>query len=124
MLRKKPKVDFTAIRAATQTRIASCNYLENEVKRLKEGFRIKCPKDSAHLHRFCDTCSCETLEIMLVCRLGLDGVECLRSALKLIPDSYLEKKAHFVCAIVNEVIVENDKEPLEENECRYQVGLV
>ena len=121
MLRKKPKVDFTAIRTAAQTRIASINSLENEVKRLKEEFRIKCPKDSAHLHRFFDTCSCDTLEIMLVCRLGLDGVECLRSALKLIPDSFLEKKAQFACAIVNEVLVDNDKEALEENECRYQV---
>ena len=55
--------------------------------------------------------------MLLVCRLGLDGVEWLRKAIKLIADSFLEKRPHYVCSIVNEVIV--DKEPLEENECRY-----
>ena len=52
MQRKKPKVDFAAIRAATKTRITAISSLENEVKSLKEVFREKYPKDPDHLHRF------------------------------------------------------------------------
>ena len=36
--------------------------------------------------------------------------------MKLVPSSFLEKRAQFVCAIVNEVSI---KHPLEENEYRY-----
>ena len=120
MSRKKTRLDFGAIRASTQALLASARTLETEVESVKESFRKEWPNDPAQLHRFLEKCSGQTLELMLVSRLGLEGVECLRNAMKLVPESFLDKRAQFVCAIVNKV---SHKHPLQESECMY-VGIV
>ena len=110
MSRKKTRLDFGAIRASTQALLASARTLETEVESVKESFRKEWPNDPAQLHRFLEKCSGQTLELM----------ECLRNAMKLVPESFLDKRAQFVCAIVNKV---SHKHPLQESECMY-VGIV
>ena len=116
MWRKKQRIDFGAVRASTQTLLASARALDKEVQSLIETFRKEWPEDPAQSHRFLEKCSGETLEIMLVSRLGLEGVECFLNAMQLVPEYFLDKRAEFVCAIVNKVA---PKQPLEEHECRY-----
>ena len=93
MSRKKPRLDFTALRASTHALLASARNLEKEVQSVKEAFQKECPTDPVQLHLLLEKCSGETLELMLVFRLGLEGVECLRNAMQLVPESFLEKRA-------------------------------
>ncbi len=47
------------------------------------------------------TCSERSVEIFLVARLGLKGLECLRTATRMVPTNFYGKRAGFVTAIFN-----------------------
>ena len=91
--------------------------IEDEITSLKESVRSKWPKESADYQRFLEKFTPDNFEVVLVCRLGIIGVECLRNAIKLVTESFLEKRTQLVCSIVNLV----SKAQLEENECKYSV---
>ena len=77
----------------------------------RKSFANEWLQDLAQLHRFLEKCSRDTHEVLLACRLGLEGVECLEACAVV-----FREKGTVVCAIVNEV---SNKHPLEENECKY-----
>ena len=62
------------------------------------------------------------LELLLVCRLGLDGVNCFRCALNLVPHQYLDKRFKVVSSITNKVIT-FPKAPITPKECCMLSGL-
>jgi hypothetical protein len=68
MWRKKPRIEFGAVRASTQMLLASARALDKEVQSLVKTFRKEWPEVPAQSHRFFEECSGETLEIMLVSR--------------------------------------------------------
>ena len=113
MSRKKLKLDFSSLQASSVSLQQSSRALENAVDGLNEIIRKECPSSPEELRRFLNKCPQQSLEILLVARLGLEGVECLRNAMRLVPESFLDRRSQYVCAIVNKVA----HKPMEVSEC-------
>ena len=67
--------------------------------------------------RLAEMSSDDTAEVLLVCRLGLEGLDCLRSALQLVPVQYVDKRFDIISRIVNKVLHRNKKLPVTIGEC-------
>ena len=69
------------------------------------------------LGRICGLCDDDSIQLLLVCRLGLDGLDALRSAMQSVPEAFLARKVSFVTDIVNIVLKDNEKQCISEAEC-------
>ena len=115
MSRKRRKLDFAALASTSQSLLDSVDAIKECVVHLKQCIDRAFDMWSSDLGRVLNRCDVETLEFVLVSRLGLEGVDCLRHGLQVVPSSFLSEKNGIVCAIVNTV----SKSTLEANECQH-----
>ena len=100
---KKAKIDFSSLVASSRSVIRSVQVVE------ENAVDFKCTvaglwKDGIEALRVLDKCGEEVLELILVTRLGIQGLECLRSAIQLVPEAFLDDRTTLVRNIVNEVL--------------------
>ena len=76
------------------------------------------------LMRTFSLCDPNTVEMMLVSTLGLEGLDCLRTAMQLVPETYLERRVPIVTNIVNEVLKESGRGQLNEAQCSCFMSLL
>ena len=76
------------------------------------------------LMRTFSLCDQNAVEMMLVSVLGLDGLDSLRTAMHLVPETYLEKRVPIVSNIVNEVLQQNGRDRLNEAQCSCFMSLL
>ena len=102
---KKPKIDFSSL-------IADCEGVRSNAQLLKQraieftAAVSACMANSASgtthaLDRGCTICDDETVQLVLVSRLGLEGVDSLRSAIQAIPETFPSKRTLLVTNVVN-----------------------
>ena len=75
------------------------------------------------LDRICAICDDETVQLVLVSRLGLEGVDSLRSAIQAIPETFASKRTLLVTNVVNLVLRNSSKENISEEECEVFMSL-
>lgn len=115
---KKCKIDFGCMVAGSREVLGDVKNIDDKVREIKEtmmGYR--CKADSESYNRLFNKCSKETLEVLLTCRLGLEGVDCLRASIQLVPEQYLSKRPQVICNIVNKVLEQTNKVPMTFTEC-------
>ena len=61
-----------------------------------------------------ERCDTKTLEFLLVSRLGLEGVDCLRNAIQLVRRGFVDCRVEKICEIVNKIA----PVPLTKEECK------
>ena len=118
--RKKPKLDFGAMVADSQTVNSQARLTQEKHK----AFVAACNVSDHLLSRTFSLCDQETAEMMIVSTLGLEGVDLLRTAMQLVPESYVERRPLLVRDIVNTVLQQNGKVPLNETQCNAMIGLL
>ena len=69
---------------------------------------------SSNLFKLLDKCDVSTVELLLVARLGLEGVDCLRHAIHTVPEGFLTTREKFISDMVNKI----STVPLSQEECR------
>ena len=115
MSRKKRKVDFAALASTSQSLLESVDAIKECIVNLNECIHQAFETWSSDLGRLLNRFDVETLEFVLVSRLGLQGVDCLRHGLQLVPPSFLSARYELVCDMVNNV----SKSTLGTNECQH-----
>ena len=101
MYRKKRKIDFAAEVSASGSLLKSVDAIKKCATDLKVSVDNAFELWGGDLDRLLSRCNAETLELMLVSRLGLEGVDCMRNALQMIPPSFLGARNKLVCDMVN-----------------------
>ena len=125
---KKPKIDFSSL-------VASCEGIRINAQPLKQRSieftaAVKtCLASSSSstthaLDRVCAICDEETVQLVLVSRLGLEGVDSLRFAIQAIPGTFASKRTLLVTNVVNLVLRNRGKESISEAECEVFYVLV
>ena len=120
MSTKKRRMDYSEMASSSKTLITTIHQLQAGIQQVKKVIDESFDQWSLQLGRLLDLCDNSTLEFMLVTRLGLEGIDCLRNLLQLIPPSFLpEPRVEFVYNIINKV---NPAVTIEE--CKVLVKLV
>ena len=70
--------------------------------------------NGSNLFKLLDKCDVSTVELLLVARLGLEGVDCLRHAIHTVPEGFLTIREKFISDMVNKIC----KVPLSQEECQ------
>ena len=118
--RKKPKRDFGAMVASCQTVNSQAEMIQQKCKALASS--CKAVADPLVMRTF-SLCDQDTVEIMLVSMLGLDGLNSLRIAMQLVPEVYFERKVPIVTNIVNKVLEQSGRDRLNEAQCSSFMSL-
>lgn len=116
---KKPRLDFSAMVAGCESVRSNANLLQQKTKEFTTAVRSAATTLSTmdSLSRICSMCDDETVQLVLVSRLGLEGLDSLRSAFQAVPEAFFSKKASFVTKIVNSALQVSNKECITEAEC-------
>ncbi len=119
---KKAKIDFASLVASSRSVLRSAQVLE------EKAVDFKCTvaellKDGIEMHRLLDRCGEEVLELILVTRLGIQGLDWLRSAIQLVPEAFLDDRATVVRSIVNEVLAGSKKDCITTEECQVLIAV-
>ena len=115
--RKKPKLDFGAMVASCQTVNSQAEMIQQKCK----AFALSCKAVADPLvMRTFSLCDQDTVEMMLVSMLGLDGLDSLRTAMQLVSEVYFERK---VPNIVNKVLEQSGRDRLNEAQCSSFMSL-
>ena len=69
-------------------------------------------------------CDQDTVELIVVSRLGLCGAHSLRQAMNAVPRAYMSKRTSFVTDMVNAAFRDRTKERVSEEECEYLMALL
>ena len=107
------KVDFRAYSAASQSLLDSVEKVQDDAN----VFRVTVTDvwgNGSNLFKLLDKCDVSTVELLLVARLGLEGVDCLRHAIHTVPEGFLTTREKFITDMVNKV----SPVPLSQEECR------
>ena len=99
---KRARFDPDIERQKFQRRRQLVNIIQAKVRELRDAIGMVIATDEfAHVANSCDALS---RELMLVTLLSLEGVDCLRMALQLIPDGVLNEKTTYVRNIVSSAV--------------------
>ena len=120
---KKTKVDFGAMVAGREHIQSNAQVIQQKSSELRTAVYASTDSSVDSLRRICHCglCDDDTIELLLVCRLGLDGLDAFRSAMQSVPAGFLSRKVSFVMDIVNLVL--KGKKPLSEEECDALLSL-
>lgn len=112
---KKTKVDFRAMVAGCEHIRSNAQVIQQKSSELRTAVYASTDSSVDSLRRICGLCDEDTIELLLICRLGLDGLDALRSAMQSVPEAFLSRKVSIVMDIVNLVL--KGKNPISETEC-------
>lgn len=119
--RKKAKLDFGAM-------VASCQTVKSQAETIQQKCNAFVSTSKAvtdHLLvRIFSLCGQDAVEMMLVSIVGLDGLDSLRTAMQLVPETYLERRVPIVTKIVNKVLEQNGRDRLNEAQCSSFMSLL
>ena len=107
---KKQKIDL----ASSEVLVNDVRQVKAAVNHLSSSCTDCLAKWQNDLDRMFERCDTKTLEFLLVSRLGLEGVDCLRNAIQLVPHSFVDCRVEKICEIVNKIA----PVPLTEEECK------
>lgn len=82
-----------------------------------------CSVETVDLNLTYTLCDDVTVEIMLVCKLGLEGLDSLRSSLQAIPEAFLENRVPLVTSMVNEVLSASGRRFIDETQCDMLISM-
>lgn len=116
--RKRPKLDFGAM-------VASSQPVKLQAEIIQQGFVSTCKAvvDDLLMRTF-SLCDRYAVEMILVSILGLDGVDSLRTALQLVPQTYLDRQVPIITNIVKKVLEQNGRDRLSEAQCSSFMSLL
>ncbi len=97
---KKAKIDFATLVATSRTVLRCVQVLEKAAD--LECIVADTFKDGNNMHHILDRCDEEALELIVVARLGIQGLDCLRSAMQLVPEAFLDDRVTLITNIVNQ----------------------
>ena len=121
---KKARLDFGAMVAGCEGVRSNAHILQQKAKEFTTAVSAAINLgviDS--LARICGMCDDETVQLVLVSRLGLEGLDSLRSAIQAVPEAFLSKRASFVVKVVNSVLQGSNKQCITEAECEIFMSL-
>ena len=118
--RKEPKLDFGAMVASCQTVNSQAEMIQQKCKAFASSCKVVADPLVMRTFSLCDQ---DTVEMMLVSMLGLDGLDSLRTAMQLVPEVYFERKVPIVTNIVNNVLEQSGRDRLNEAQCSSFMSL-
>lgn len=116
---KRPKLDFKSMLAGSREVAADARWTDNKIGEITSKLSKYQDEDNSESYRrLVGMCTGDTAEVMLVLRLGLEGLDCLRTAIQIVPEQYLEKRFNIISDIVNKILVRSStKQPVTVREC-------
>ena len=78
---------------------------------------------NTHLHRSYALCDDATVELVLVSRLGLEGLDYLCILIQAVPQAFMEKRVPFITNMMNSVLSACSREPINEGLCEVLISL-
>ena len=100
---KRQKLDFSSMLAGSRDLASAVKSLDCKLGEVKSTL-MKYQTDYESYRRLMEMSSADNAELQLVCRLGLEGLDCLRLALQKVPSQYGEKRYDIITLIVNKVL--------------------
>ena len=123
---KKRKVDFSSQASTFGSLLDSVDTIKECVANLKLSVDRAFDMWSGDLDRLLNRCDDEALEFVLLSRLGLQGMDCLRNGLQMVPPSFLGARSEMVCDMINAVPHKSVSATprLGANECQYLIQML
>ena len=91
--RKKTKVDFGAMVAGCEDIRSNAQVIRQKSSEFTTAVYASTNSSTVDsLGRICVLCDDDSIELLLVCRLGLEGLDALRSAMQSVPEAFLARK--------------------------------
>lgn len=115
---KRPKLDFSAMLASSRQVVTDVQALDKKVNEIKSSLMTYQSEDMERYRRLVKMSTDDNVEVFLVCRLGLRGLDCLRNACQIVPNQYLDKRFGIITRIVNKVLNCSNKSPITVDECK------
>ena len=114
---KRPKLDFSAMLASSREVVTDVKAMNRRVSEITSKVTKYQREDIEGYRRLAEMSTDNTAEVLLVCRLGLEGLGCLQSAFQVVPRQYVDKRLEIITRIVNKVLHCNKKSPITVDEC-------
>ena len=100
---KRQKLDFSSVLVGSRDLASAVKSMDYKLGDLKSPL-MKSQTDSESYGRLMEMSNADNADLLLVCRLGLEGLDCLRLALRKVPSQYSEKRYDIITLIVNKVL--------------------
>ena len=123
MSRKKRKVDFASLASTSESLLESVDTIKECVSNLKMSVDRAFEMWNSDLDRMLSRCDDKTLEFVLLSRIGLEGIDCLRNGLQMVPPSFLGARSEMICDMVN-AVRPSASAALGANECQHLVQVL
>ena len=108
--------------------VASSQTVKHHAEKIEQqgtAFMLSCKAVTDDLlMRTFSLCDPNTVEMMLISILGLEGLDCLRTAMQFFPETYLERRVPIVTNIVNEVLKGSGRGQLNVAQCSCFMSLL
>ena len=114
---KRPKLDFSTMLARSRKIAPDVKLIDQKISEIRSNLIKYHSEDIEIYSRIVEMSADDNLEVLLVCRLGLEGLDCFRNAIQIIPSQYVDKRFEIITRIVNKVLSCNNKPPITAGEC-------
>lgn len=120
---KKRKVDFGSMLADSRGILADVKRV-NESVTVIQSATLKYRRTDNYA-RFLQRCESSSAQVVLVCRLGFQGVDALRTAAQYVPTQFNQHRFEIISNIVNKVLEQEgrSKDMVDAQECSFLLQL-